>query len=243
MAEKFAKWVGGAIGWALGGPIGGMVGFSLGFLWDNATLKGGAQRPGSGYSQSTRQGDFTISLLVLSAAVMKADNRVLKSELNYVKTFLVRQFGEVQAKELLRVLKDLLDQNVALGPVCTQIRAHMTHAQRLELMHFLLGIANADGVLHAAELRTIQTIGRYLNVSVKDIDSMEAMFEQTDDRYYRILELEKGASQEEIKKAYRKMAKKYHPDKLGDVGEEVRASAIEKFRMVQEAYDKLSTKK
>ena len=237
MAKKYGKWLGGALGWAFGGPIGGLVGFSLGYLWDNATLDANIPRDTSG--AQTHPGDFAVSLLVLSAAVMKADQRILKSELSYVKRFLVNQFGEQKALELLRVLKDLVQRDIPLAPVCQQISAHMSHAQRLQLIHFLLGIANADGHLHDQEWEVVQQIAHYLRISSSDLDSLEAMYDRDDKRWYRILEIEPGASQDEIKSAYRKMAKKYHPDRLGDVGEDVRKAGEEKFRQVKEAYDKL----
>ncbi len=241
MAEKFGKWIGGALGWAFGGPIGGLVGFSLGFLWDNASLKtdfefSGKQEQAAGTS---REGDFAVSLLVLAAAVMKADQRILKSELAYVKRFLLEQFGEQKAMDLLRVLKDLLDRDIALGPVCQQINRHMPHAQRLQLVHFLIGIAQADGHMDPSEWRVINTIAHYLRVNPKDLDSLKAMYQQDEERYYRILEIDKNASDEEVKRAYRKMAMKYHPDRLGDVGEEVHKAAEEKFHQVQTAYENI----
>lgn len=241
MASKYGKWLGGAVGWAFGGPIGALVGFSLGMLWDNATLL--PQSQGFESDTNTHPGDFIISLLVLLAAVMKADNRLLKSELNYIKSFLVKQYGQDKTEQLLPVLKDLLSRDIALQPICNQIRLNMTHAQRLELVHLIIGLAMADGEFHEGERRVISYIAHHLNISSKDMDSLIAMYEINNDRYYRILEIEKGASQEEIKSAYRKMAKKYHPDKLGDVGEDVKKAAIEKFRLVQEAYDVLNKNK
>lgn len=244
MAEKFAKWIGGALGWALGGPIGALIGFSLGYLWDSATLLPATtgQRRERFRGDETRQGDFAVSLLVLTAAVMKADDRVLKSELSYVRAFLLRQFGETQTSELLRVLRDLLQRDIPLEPVCTQIRMHMSQPQRLQLLHFLGGIANADGTFHRSEWTVIESIARLLGISKADLQSIEAMYELDEDRYYRILEMPNTATRDEVKAAYRKMAKKYHPDRLGDVGTEVRNAAVEKFRQVQEAYDKLMKK-
>lgn len=244
MAEKFGKWLGGILGWGIAGPIGGLVGFSLGYLWDSATLPA-RYIDGEGQRRQhtrTHQGDFTVSLLVLSAAVMKADERVLKSELNYVKAFLRQQFGEEKSLELLRVLRDLLERDIPLAPVCRQIRTHMSHPQRLQLMHFLLGIANSDGELHAREWEMIRLIAGYLYINPKDLESIGAMYQVDKDRYYRILEIESEASEEEIKTAYRKMAKKYHPDRLGEVGDDVRKAAEEKFHQVQEAYEQLTKK-
>jgi DnaJ like chaperone protein len=241
MSKKYGKWLGGALGWAFGGPIGGLVGFSLGFLWDNATLE--VEPSGNHSGNQTHSGDFAVSLLVLSAAVMRADGKVLRSELGYVKRFLLQQFPEQKAQELLRVLQDLIAREVPLAQVCAQIDAFMNHSQRLQLMHFLIGIAHADGELHPQEIAVLERIARYLRISTKDLGSLEAMFDQDDERYYRILEIEKGASQDEIKTAYRRMAKKFHPDKLGDVGEDVMKAATEKFNQVQEAYEKLSKSK
>lgn len=238
MAAKLGALFGGGLGWAFGGPIGALVGAVVGYMWDSASLKPTSKSGANG--SGTSQGDFYISLLVLTSAMMKADDKVLKSELNYVKQFLKSQFGENQTAELLKILKDLLQKDVDLGPVCNQIKGSMSHAQRLQLVHYLVGIANADGHIHEQEWSLLESIARRLNVNHKDLESLYAMYQVDKDRYYRILEIEKRASKEEIKKAYRKMVKKYHPDKLGDIGEDAKNTAIEKFRMVQEAYDELN---
>ena len=247
MAEKFGKWIGGALGWAISGPIGGLVGFSLGLLWDNATLRGDydfstgkrATDDGPRTAEHTSEGDFAVSLLVLAAAVMKADDKVLRSELTYVKSFLVQQFGEQKSADLLLVLRDLLEKSIPLGPVCRQINNHMVHAQRLQLVHFLIGIANADGRIDPKEWQVVNTIAHYLRINQKDLDSLRAMYQKDDERYYRILEISPEASDEEVKRAYRKMAMKYHPDRLGEVGEEVKNAAKDKFHQVQAAYDNI----
>ena len=55
--------------------------------------------------------------------------------------------------------------------------------------------------------------------------------------YYKVLGVKNDASQDEIKKAYRRMAMKYHPDKVANAGEEIRQQATEKFRKINEAYE------
>ena len=77
----YGKWIGGGLGWAFGGPIGGILGFMFGSMVDGMN-RGTAEYTG------TRTGDFSVSLMVLAAAVMKADGKVVKSELDYVKNFL-----------------------------------------------------------------------------------------------------------------------------------------------------------
>ena len=107
---KFGKWLGGGLGWALGGPIGGIVGFALGAFFDNAENVN--QTNQSSGNKQTQPGDFAISLLVLSAAVMKSDGKAMKSELDFIKNFLIQQFGESDAKELLKVLNDIMKKDI-----------------------------------------------------------------------------------------------------------------------------------
>lgn len=245
MAKKFAKWIGGAVGWALGGPIGAIVGYSLGYLYDNASQPSEFQNldEQNGHKNNTREGDFNVALIVLSAAVMKADHRVLKSELAYVKRFLSANFSDEKALELLRLTKEILNKEIDVQKVCVQVRQHMSHAQRLQLMHFLIGIAKADGTIDAREVQILKEISKFLYVSMQDFSSMDAMHTANPSKktYLKVLELEENASQEEIKSAYRRLVKKYHPDKLGDVGEDVKQAALDKFRKVQEAYEFLKT--
>jgi DnaJ like chaperone protein len=113
----------------------------------------------------------------------------------------------------------------------------MNHPARLQLLHFLFGVAKSDGVVSEKELHKIATIGGYLNINIHDFNSIKAMFYDDVDSSYKILEIEKSASDAEVKSAYRKMVKKYHPDKLRGLGEEHIKGAEEKFRQVQRAYE------
>jgi DnaJ like chaperone protein len=130
---KFGKWIGGGLGWALGGPIGGIVGFAIGSLFDNS---GQAEQLKSSSGSKTQPGDFAISLLVLSAAVMKSDGKAMKSELDFIKKFLIAQFGENQAKELLIVLNEIMKKDIPVYDVCIQIRDYMPVSARLQLLHY-----------------------------------------------------------------------------------------------------------
>ncbi|MCW3102796.1 MAG: hypothetical protein JWO09_1236 [Bacteroidetes bacterium] len=238
---KFGKWVGSGLGWALGGPLGAVLGFALGSMFDAAsiTVQTTSGIPNPGRMNAPHAGDFAASLLVLSAAVMKSDGRTLKSELDYVKSFLVRQFGEAQAQEQILMLKEILKQEIPLREVCVQIRQYMPHAERLQLIHYLFGISKADGHVHPSELETVSMISEYLGVNSADFNSLKAMYFRDTNSDYRILEVEPDASDEDIKKAYRKMAVKFHPDKVAALGDEVQHAAKEKFQKVQEAYENI----
>jgi len=59
---------------------------------------------------------------------------------------------------------------------------------------------------------------------------------------YKILEIQSDASQEDIKKAYRQLAGKYHPDKVEHLGDEFKALAEKRFKEIQQAYQELRVK-
>jgi DnaJ like chaperone protein len=238
--SKYAKWIGGALGWGLGGPIGGILGFVLGAMVgdDSLNVEERMKSHGAGRHQTTGA-DFDSALLILSAAVMKADGRVMRSELTYVRNYFVQGFGEERAAELIGVLKEILKQDFDLREVCEQIRHFMQHPMRLQLMHYLFGIATADGNVDLSETRLLEKISTYLGLTYKDFESLKAMFVKDKEAPYRILEIDPSASDEEVKAAFRRMARKYHPDKLTDLGEEHVKKAQEKFIKVSEAYEQI----
>lgn len=234
---KFAKWLAGGLGWAFFGPIGGIVGFVVGSMMDadqGNLSQNGTQATGT---SRTTTGGYIMSLLVLVAAVMKADGKVLKSELDYVKQFFVRSFGPGSAREAIRMLGDLLKQNIPTADIARQIQKNMDYSSRLQLLHFLFGIAQADGKVDTSELTLIEMIAKNMGISAKDIESIKSMFVKDTGAAYKILEIEPAATEQEIKKAYRKMAVKYHPDKVSYLGEDFQKAAKEKFQKVVEAYD------
>ncbi len=236
---KFGKWLGSGLGWAFGGPLGGVLGFALGSLFDASDVKDDGNANSKYSSVHQGAGDFTVSLLVLSAAVMKSDGKTLKSEQDFVKKFLASQFGEERAQEQLLILKEILKQEIPLHDVCLQIKQFMPHSQRLQIIHYLFGISKADGHVHELELQTIQTIANYLGIGVPDFQSLKAMYFRDTNSDYKILEIEPSVSDDEVKKAYRKMAVKFHPDKVAALGEEVQKAANEKFQKVQQAYENI----
>ncbi len=229
--NSYAKWVGGGLGWAFGGPIGGIMGFVLGSMF-----QGGGK---TAYRQGipTQSGDFNVSLLVLTAAVMKADGKVTKSELDYVKHFFVANFGKEAAQRDIQILKKILEQKYSVEEVSRQIGQYMDYSSRLQLLHYLFGIAQADGAVSQPEIDIIDSISAAMGLGNADFQSIKAMFVKDTDNAYVILGIQKSASDEEVKMAYREMAKKYHPDKVAHLGEEVKKAAEEKFRNVNDAYD------
>ena len=237
---NFSKWLGAGLGWTFAGPIGGILGFVLGSFVDEfsdaefADFKK-VQQPR--YRQ-TQSGDFEISLLVLAAIVIKADGQVNKRELEFVRSSFISMYGTERANRAFKLFKGIMSKNqISTRQVCMQINRHMNHAARLQLIHFLFGVAKSDGMVSEKELHKIATISGYLNININDFNSIRAMFYNEVDGSYKILEIEKSASDAEVKAAYRKMVKKYHPDKLRGLGPEHIKGAEDKFRQVQKAYE------
>ncbi len=228
---KYGRWIAGGLGWAFLGPIGGVLGFMLGSAIDTVEIEKGNVRG------TTRQGDFVMSLLILVAAVMKADGKILKVELDYVKGYLVKSFGVGRASEAITVLRDIIKQEISIEDVCRQIQQNLDYSSRLQLMHFLFGIAQADGNVSESEQSLIDKISYYLGIQSGDYNSIKSMFIQSTESSYKILDLTRDASDDDVKKAYRKMAVKYHPDKVSYLGEDVQEAAKEKFQKLSEAYE------
>lgn len=252
---SFSKWIGASIGWSFGGPIGAIIGLALGSIIDAVASEGGfllgegdksRPRPKNTYSTQqerprpqTSSGDFEVSLLILASIIIKADNRQDTREVDFVRQQFKKMYGTERANHAFKLYKEISKQQISTRAVCVQIREMMDHPSRLQLLHFLFGIAKADNHVSETEVTQIYTISGYLGISNRDFESIKAMFFKTKDNAYKILEIEKSASVEEIKAAYRKMVKKYHPDKVMHLGKEHQQGAEEKFRQVQEAYEEL----
>ena len=241
-----------------GNFLGAILGFVIGAAIDNyqtIMAQFRAQSAGSGgnftaedlfryYQQRSTSNDVPTMLMALSAAVMTADGKVLKSELNYVKTFFNQQFGPQFTQRHLQTLKHFLDSgNIPLQRICQDIRMRMQPEVRVQLLHYMFGIAKADNDVSTAEINVIRTISNMLGISNMDFESVKNMFYRNVDSDYKVLGVESTATDEEVKKAYRKMAVKFHPDKVAQMGEEYSKGAKEKFQKIQDAYEAIKKRR
>lgn len=231
------KWIAGALGWAMFGPIGGI----LGYFFTSRIERLAEVSAGYGEEQTWNQGQrnsFMMSLLLLSTAVIKADGKATSEEIARLREFFARNFGAQAASEAADIVQELLQKDFNLYEVCGQIRSCMDYSQRLQLYHFLVSLGACDG-LRQREIDILETIASYIGLSKSESDSIMAQFRPSDDSNYRILEIEPDATDDEVKKAYRKMAVKYHPDKVATLGEDVQKAAEEKFKAVSKAYEEI----
>lgn len=242
--------IGGLVGGILGffatrSLFGAFLGYFIGSTFDKFSTKNiNFSSSGSNYSydanyysQRLSQNDFATALLILSAAVMKADGKILKSELDYVKQFFKQQFSSHLSSKYISDFKDILKKDFVLSDVCSTINGSMPIRQRSLLIQYLFGIAQADGLVSDSEMKVIQRISSYFRISSIEFEQIKSLFYKDVSSYYKVLGIDESASNDEVKKAYRKMAIKHHPDKFSQLGEEQQKAAKNKFQKIQEAYE------
>ena len=254
----------GILAWAKFGPIGGIIAYLIGEsiprIGSSSSFSDSGTSANHRYHNTGTSHDHTAALLVLMAAIMNADNVVRKNELDRVKRFLVSNFGEENAKEMLLRLRDLNGRQIPVVEVCRQIKQNTDYTTRYHILDFLFSIAAADGMIVRAEYLMLNNISNHLGINTRDYLSIKnrhhnaASYEESysnfngsansgsassysDDGPYSVLGLTSSASDEEVKKAYRRLAMKYHPDRVESLGEEVRRKSEEQFRKINQAYE------
>ncbi|MDT8347644.1 MAG: TerB family tellurite resistance protein [Flavobacteriaceae bacterium] len=221
---------------------GAVLGFLLGLYFDQSS------RP-KPFNTSTRHqqvspADFELHLLSLASLVIKADGTVDPKELDYVRRYFVSFFGKERANESFRIFNEVVKKrSIQLENIAGSMRSKTTYETRLQILHFLFKIAEVDGAIIPSELSVLEQIAYHLGINTPDFQSIKAMFFRDLESPYKILEIERTASNDEVKAAYRTMAKKYHPDKVAHLGESHKKLAEQKFKEVQKAYEKIKSQR
>lgn len=231
----YAKWIAGALGWAMFGPLGGIIGYFIGASIDKDAEKPTRTAGGESGTEAARN-SFLVSLIVLSAAVIKADGKTTSAELARVREFFARNFGVQAGNEAVSMIQRIIQQNVNLYEVCGQIRSNMDYSQRMQLYHYLVSLGACDGLVQS-EIDILEVIATYIGLNKSDADSIMAQFRPNNDSNYRILGISPSATNDEVRKAYRQMAVKYHPDKVASLGPDIQKAAEEKFKAISQAYE------
>ena len=237
------RWFLGLLGMVYFRWPGAILGFVIGSVIDNMNAGKTYNRGGSIFGRTATQNipaEFELKLLALASVVIKADGKVDQSELDYVRRYFVQAYGKERANTTFRLFNDQIKRSgVSAVNLAQELKVYLRYESRLQVLHFLFSVAKADGLVSESEVKQLEIIARAFGLNLNDFNSIKAMFFDQPDRAYEILEVPKTATDAEIKKAYRTMVKKYHPDKLQDMDEAYRKGAEEKFRAVQEAYERI----
>lgn len=265
------KWIGSALGWILSGGnvLGAIAGYCIGSLLSDATSTAERENGFNGNGNTFRndysdtqfnqrpfeedRNSFLFSMLVLSSYVIKADGKIMHSEMNCVRNFLRNNFGEQavqQGEDILLKLFEMQKQQGAttfketIRKSCVEISFHMNIGQRLQLLDYLIIIAKVDGTVSPEEVYALKEVAAYLGLSAQDVDSMLNMEASSNqqiglDEAYKILGISPNATNDEVKAAYRKMALKHHPDRVSTLGDDVREAAEKKFQEINNAKERI----
>lgn len=217
-----------------------VIGFIIGSLVDGFMGGGKTMNTIINDRRGVSPADFELNLLSLCSIVIKADGTVNQNELHYVRNYFIATYGTEKANAIFRTFNEVIKNRVVSAPnICAYLNQRTRYEVRLQLLHFLFGIAKADGSISKAELNKIKEISGYLRVHPRDFESIMAMFVKSTNNAYTILEISPESTDSEIKSAYRKMVKKYHPDKVITKDPAIKKGAEEKFRQVQMAYEQI----
>ena len=237
-----------------GGPLGALLGVVFGHFLDKMSDavntpdtqgtyggQGGYQSQAYGrqYSQRGYEGQrnsFLFSMLVLASYIIKADGRVMHSEMELVRNVLRQNFGDAASQQGDEILRKLFEEQKRSGAsafrntvsqCCDQIARNMDYSQRLQLLNFLVLISQADGRIDPSE------------VTADEVDSMLGLGKDDLESAYKVLGVSPNATDDEVKKAYRRQALEHHPDKVAALGEDVRKAAEKKFQEINAAKERI----
>ena len=259
----YGKWIGAFLGALNGGVIGALAGYAIGRLFDalverqqpdSATSSAefySSSRTADGYGYSSAQTEqegarngFLFSLLVLSTHIIQADGKIMHSEMNYLRGFLRQNFGEAAVSQGESIVNNLFEYrkshgnslwNAQIRDACIQMRGVMPEEHLLQLVAYLCEIAKADGHVDTTEVDAIRFVCSLLGISPAVADQYLSLGGSSIEDAYKVLGVSPSATDEEIRKAYRELVRKNHPDRVATLGEDVREAAKRKMQEINDA--------
>lgn len=240
--------IGGAIGSAIGGPIGAFIGFWIGSSIGNSDSE--EEQKINYQAERQQQADnFFEALMMLSAHVILADGKIMHSEMETVRNFLrINGFNETMVLRGDQLLKSHFDYYKTYGQyswenevrsACYNVSATLPVEYRIQLISYLAEIAKADKKVDTEEIDAIHFIAANLGLDPSIADqflSLSDTYSSLEDAY-KVFGIASTATDDEVRKAYRKLVLQYHPDKVAHLGEEAKANATKKLQEINKARD------
>ena len=245
---KASTWIGGILGWVALGPIGGLIGAWIGSMIGSDEAQDSSSNRLFADAAEGNRNSFLMSMLVLASYIIKADGRIMHSEMELVRQWLRANFGEVAVRQGDQILRRLFEASKQQGEArfeqnikdsCLQISMNMEYSERLQLLNFLVMIAQADGFVDQAEVTALKNIAEWMQVPAEEIDTLLNLDKDDLESAYKVLGVSPDATDDEVKRAYRRLALEHHPDRVAALGDDVRKAAEKKFQEINAAKERI----
>ena len=234
------KIIGGTLGFALGGPLGAIAGAALGHTFDASNNQYSGNR--LSYHEEAQM-TFFVATFSMLAKVAQADGRVSLEEIQAVEGFMANELNLTPESKrfAVEIFETAINSPMAFQDFAGQFYHQFHNQPRLldMMIDVLLRLSVADGALSDSEEKLISSAARIFRFSEQKYNELKARYAPDFEKYYAILGIHSRASDDEIKRQYRKLVKEYHPDTIASKGlpEEFNKFANDKFREIQDAYD------
>jgi DnaJ like chaperone protein len=238
----FGKIMGGGVGFMLGGPLGALIGATLGHALVDEQVRIERAEAGPMSTTEQRQAVFFTAVFAMLGKVAKADGRVCEMEVAAVQAFMRDQLRlDPAARQFaIGIFSESKESDVPFEEYAHQFGQVFADNQALRTMFYqvLFSVAMVDGVLHPAEEALLRAAPAPLGLPADTFETVRRQFVPDLSHHYAVLGLESGAGLAEVKKAYRRLAAEYHPDKVVSKGlpEDFLRFAEQKFKEINEAY-------
>lgn len=201
-------------------------------------------------SQSESHNRFVWLLVNILVNISKIDGQVTKEEISTIQRFFQYNLRYNQTKMIWvkDLIKEAISSDATLDSLLEEFRNTFAYEPRLILVELVYQILYTKASVPENELDIARNIASFLEISEYDQRTIEAKYKYRNQQqtatshdsqkhYFAVLGLENGSSMDEIKKAYRKLSMKYHPDKVRHLGDEFKEIAEQKMKEINAAYD------
>lgn len=199
--------------------------------------------------------DFISASVVLgSLLIFRENERLASQKLHWMNAYLRKRFSNADFN-VVQIYQDVVDMGVDIIEYSNLANERLTIRQKIHLMEFLVRLGSTNASINPRESELLFYLLKRLNLTLDDLDTEiqdiliprkgKADVNPVKGRlyYFRVLEVEEGAGLQELKKAYRKLVKIYHPDNHGALDQQDRKERVAKFLEIQQAYEILTSEK